>query len=249
MADIMPDVQEEVVTQESSPESNKESYLGVDEPRAEVETAKEEAAPEQDNEKHIDKKGAEYRIRELNEKAKAAEAKADSLAKQIEQLTTNSQPQQSWDQLNQPLPTDESGQVDAAEFEKRILAKAQAIAELQTARTQHIERVNREAAKVMEEYSVLNPDSDSYDPELSDSVAKASLAFVRQNPTDSLKKFVDGLMKPYTRSISKQVGGMQEIITKQAAETALRPSSAPKSEKRFEDLSLKEMEERLGKVY
>ena len=249
MADTMPDVQEEVVTQESSPESNEESYLGVEELKAEVETVKEEAKPEQDDEKHIDKKGAEYRIRELNEKAKAAEAKADSLAKQIEKLTTNSQPQQSWDQLNQPLPTDESGQVDAAEFEKRILAKASAIAELQTARTQHVERVNREATKVMERYPILNTDLEGSDKELAESVASATLAYIRANPTASLEKFVDGLMKPYERAVSKQVGGMQEIITKQAAETALRPSSAPKSEKNFKDLSMKEMEERLGLVY
>jgi hypothetical protein len=248
MADIQPDVVEQVAAEESSSESNKNLYEGIEEPKGEVETP-ESQEPKVEDEKHIDKKGASYRIQELNEKAKAAEAKADSLAKQIEQLTASSQPQQSWDQLNQPLPTDDNGQVDAAEFEKRILAKASAIAELQTARTQHVSRVNQEAQSVMEEYSVLNPDSEGYDKDLSESIAQASLAYVRQNPTASLKKFVDGLMKPYAKAVSKQAGDMQEIITKQAAETALRPGSAPKGEKRFEELSLKEMEEKLGLVY
>lgn len=248
MADIQPDVQEEAVPQESSPDSSKDLYEGIPEPKGEVEAPKAEE-PKVEDEKHIDKKGAQYRIQELNEKAKAAEAKADSLAKQIEELTASSQPQQSWDQLNQPLPTDDNGQVDAVEFEKRILAKASAIAELQNARAQHVARVNQEASKVMEEYSVLNPDSEGYDKDLSQSIAEASLAFVKQNPTASLKKFVDGLMKPYAKAISKQAGEMQEIITKQAAETARRPGSAPKSEKRFEELSLKEMEEKLGIVY
>lgn len=242
------DVQTEVVTQDSSPESNKESYLGVEDPKTEVETVT-ESAPKEDDEKHIDKKGAQSRIRELNEETKAAKAEAASLKKQIEELTTARQPQQTWEQLNQPLKTDDSGQVDATEFEKSVLAKAAAIADLKLAQSQHVARVNSEAEKVMEEYSVLNPDDDSYDPDLSESVTGAALAYVQANPTKSLKKFVDGLMKPYTRSISKQVGGMQEIITKQAAETALRPSSTPKGEKKFEDLSLKEMEERLGKVY
>lgn len=251
MADEAQDVKDisEVTPTDSSTVDDKDLYAGIEEPKGEIETPEATPEPEVENEKHIDKKGADYRIRELNEKAKAEKARADSLAKQIEELTASSQPQQSWDQLNQPLPTDESGQVDAAEFERRILAKAQAMAEMQVARTQHIQRVNTEAQKVMEEYSVLNPDTDKYDPELSESIAAASLAYVRANPTASLKKFVDGLMKPYTRSIGKQAGEMQEIITKQAAETALRPSSAPKSEKKLEDMSLQEMEERLGKVY
>lgn len=250
MADIQPDVEEQVAATESSPESNKDSYLGIEEPKGEVETPKEEPVANEGDEKHVDKKGASYRIQELNEKAKVAEARAESLAKQIEQLTASSQPQQTWDQLNQPLPTDENGQVDATEFERRILAKASAIAEIQTARTQHIARINSEAQQIMDKYKVLNPDAgDVYDKDLSEGVTESLLAYARQNPTASLTKFADKLMKPYERSISKQVGGMQEIITKQAAETALRPSSAPKSEKNFKDLSMKEMEERLGLVY
>lgn len=252
MADTMPDVKDisEVTPQVSSTENDKDFYSDIPEPIEETATPKEvEETPEVKDEKHIDKKDANYRIRELNGEAKTAKAEAASLRKKIEELTAVSQPQQSWEQLNQPFKTDDNGQVDAAEFEKNVLAKAAAIAELKMAQSQHVARVNSEAEKVIEEYSVLNPESDSYDSELSESVTEAALAYVKQNPTASLKKFVDGLMKPYTRAISKQVGGMQEQLTKQVAETAIRPSSAPKSEKNIAEMSMKEMEQKLGIVY
>lgn len=247
----MPDVKDisEVTASESSTENNKDFYSDIPEPNSEVAPQPEVKEVEQEDEKHIDKKGANSRIRELNEEAKAAKAEAESLKRKIAELTTPSQYQPNWEQLNQPIKQDENGQVDAGEFEKNILAKAAAIAELKLAQQQHISRVNSEAEKVIEEYSVLNPDSDNYDPELSESVSEAALSYVQANPTKSLKKFVDGLMKPYTRSISKQVGGMQEQLTKQVAETALRPSSAPKSEKNIAEMSMKEMEEKLGIVY
>lgn len=252
MADTMPDVKDisEVTQSVSSTEDGKDFYSDIPEPKEEIATPEPEVKEvEQEDEKHVDKKGAQSRIRELNAEAKAAKAETESLKKKIAELTTVSQPQQTWEQLSQPLQTDDNGQVDAAEFEKNLLAKASAIAELKLAQQQHIARVNSEAEKVMEKYSVLDPDSDGYDPELSESVTAAALAYVQANPTQSLKKFVDGLMKPYTRSISKQVGGMQEQLTKQVAETALRPSSAPKSEKNIAEMSMKEMEEKLGLVY
>jgi len=250
MADIKPDVEEQVVATDSSPESNEDSEVEVEKPEGEVEAPEEESTPSEEDEKHVDKKGASYRIQELNEKAKAEKARADSLAQQIEKLTASSPTQTDWEQFNQPLPTDENGQVDAAEFEKRILAKATAIAEIQTARNQQITRINSEANQIMDRYKVLNPDAaDQYDPDLSESVTEALMAYARQNPTASLTKFADKLMKPYEKAISKQVGGMQEKLTKQAAETALRPNSAPKGEKPFSELSMREMEEKLGIVY
>jgi hypothetical protein len=241
----------EVVTATDSPavDYDKDFDSDIPEPQEVDQPSEAEDSQDDESEQHVDKKGANHRIRELNEKAKAEKARADSLAKQIDKLTASSQPQQSWEQLNQPLPTDESGQVDAATFERQILAKASALAELQAARVQHVNRVNAEANEVLKEYPVLDPGADNYDPELSEGITEAALAYVQANPTKSLKDYVNKLMKPYTRSVTKQVSGMAETITKQAAETALRPNSSPKGEKRLEEMSLEEMEARFGKVY
>jgi hypothetical protein len=239
----------EVIASPGSPtgEDGKGFYDDIPEPQQEGQPDEVEEVQDEEPE-NVDKKGAQHRIKELNEKAKAEKARADSLAEQLEKLTATS-PTPNWDELNQPLPTDDNGQVDAAEFEKRVLAKAAAISEIKSAQSQMVQRINAEAQEVMAKYPILNPDVESHDKELSESVTEAALAYVKANPTASLKKFVDKLMAPYERSISKQVGGLTETITKQAVETALRPNSAPKGEKRLEDMSLAEMEAHLGKVY
>ena len=56
------------------------------------------------------------------------------------------------------------------------------------------------------------------------------------------------MMKPYKRAVTKQVGQVTENIAKQVSETATRPTGVASSEKKFEELSLEEMEEKLGTV-
>ena len=55
-------------------------------------------------------------------------------------------------------------------------------------------------------------------------------------------------MKPYNRAVAKEVGKVTENIAKQVSETALRPTQIATSEKKFEELSIKEMEKQLGVV-
>lgn len=116
-------------------------------------------------------------------------------------------------------------------------------------RQQVIERINRESSETEKAYPQLNPDSEEYDKELSESISQASLAYIRTNPAGSLTKFVDGLMKPYMRSINKSVASQQTEIVKQASQTAMRPNQVPASEKKAQDMDLKELEKKLGVVY
>jgi hypothetical protein len=117
------------------------------------------------------------------------------------------------------------------------------------AKKETLDRVNRESEESIKAYPQLDPDSDSFDDELSESISQATLAYVRTNPTGSVKKFVDGLMKPYMRSLDKSVASQQTEIAKQASQTAMRPNSVPSTDKKVEDMSTEELEKKLGVVY
>jgi hypothetical protein len=56
-------------------------------------------------------------------------------------------------------------------------------------------------------------------------------------------------MKPYRRSVEKQAKGQAETITKQVSQQAMRPTQDQEQEKPFSELSIDEMEKKLGKVY
>lgn len=244
------------VQQEETQASESESEETVEQPTKEESEASEPPK----------KKGAESRIRELNAKAKQAEADAqkeraekESLARKIQELTdsveSQGQPQPSGYDPNKPLiapgeeVTQEELQRRVAERDKWLLQQANNMTRFEIAKKETLDRVNRESNEAIKAYPQLDPDSDSFDDELSESVSQATLSFVRTNPTGSVKKFVDGLMKPYIRSLDKSVASQQGEIVKQASQTAMRPNNVPSTEKKAEDMDLKELEKKLGIVY
>lgn len=226
-------------------------------PSTESPTAKDDPETEDSSEAEAEeepksKKDYSTRVRELNEKAKAEKARADSLAEQVRKLTQGydtGMPQYQYQQEAKQYYNPETGEIDAVAFEQNVLSRAQAITNLQIQASRNAERVSREAEETIKSYPELDPDSDSFDEELSASVSEAGMAYVRANPTQSLKKFVDGLMKPYRRSIENGVGEQREAIAKQVSEKALRPTQSPKGEKPLESLTPEELEERLGRVF
>jgi len=206
------------------------------------------------------KKGAQARIRELSQKAKKAEAQTQSLADKLKETTAQLEPQA---QTPAPTPSADSAQpvirpgeeIDTVEFEKRmaereqrILQQTQNMVAFQGQVNKTVSRINQEAREAIDAYPELNPKSDAFNEELSDSVTAATEALVRATPTASVKKFVDKLMKPYKGAVTKEVGEAQENLAKQVSETALRPTPAPKGDKKFSELSIQEMEETLGTV-
>jgi hypothetical protein len=212
------------------------------------------------------KKGAQARIRELNAKAKGFEEVNKSLDEEnkglkerIAELTASvgdQVPQVPQFNPQQPIinPGEEIDGTELnrrlAEREQRILQQAAGISHLQTRQSEAVTRINNEVGQAIKDHPELDPNSDSFDKELSDSITEATMAYVRQNPyTASPKQFVDRMMKPYKRAVIREVAQETETITKQVSQTALRPSPNIKSEKKFEDLSLQEMENKLGVVY
>jgi hypothetical protein len=101
----------------------------------------------------------------------------------------------------------------------------------------------------LRKYPQLDPDSDQFDPELSETVTEAVEAKVKSDPYNaSVKGFVDKLMKPFQKAVTKEVGKMGETIAKQVSQSALRPTAVKSTEKQSKDMSLEELEAKLGVV-
>jgi len=234
----------------------------VEEP-VETESAEEvkteETAPETEE---APKKSYAHRVQELNAKAKEAEArateaeeKAKSLTDTLAELTGSVEPQRYIPQTTEPIvaPGEE---IDALELdrrlqarEQRIMQNADALATLRSKQAEAVTRINNEAQTAIRKYPELDPESDNFDRELSDTVSEATEAYVSKNPfTASVSKFVDRLMKPYKGAVAKEVGKATETIAKQVSEAALRPTNIRKPEKTAKEKSIPELEQELGVV-
>jgi NTP pyrophosphatase (non-canonical NTP hydrolase) len=217
----------------------------VEEQTADVEVKTE--APEAEG-----KKGYSARVQELANAKKAAEEKANSLEQKLADLTA----QVGQDGTPPYTPPKEDivkpgEELTAEELNTRLSEREQRIFQMQELRLQQeraLNRINQEAADVVRKYDALNPDSDNFNPELSDWVTDTVTDIVKANPNTSVKKIVSGLMRPYQKEVTKEVAAQTENIAKQASESAIRPSNAKPVEKKFEDLTIEEMEAQLGFV-
>jgi hypothetical protein len=216
----------------------------VEEP--EIEVATEEEGTE--TETAESNKGAAHRIKELNQRAKAAEERAKSLADRLAEITEPIGSQEQY--VPQYNPQVSEGETITPErYQADVARVADARVELKIKQNDAVNRINQESNDVIRKYSQLNPDSDDFDKELSETVTEATEAMVRQNPySASVSKFVDRLMKPYQGSVAKEVGKVTENIAKQVSETALRPTSIRKQEKPASEKSIAELEQELGIV-
>lgn len=216
----------------------------TEEQTAEVETDATEETPE------VPKKGAQSRIRELN-------AQVHSLSDKVAELTqvgNQGQYPQYTPPVNRPLVGDDES-IDARELERRmqereqmIIQRADAMADLRTRQSLAIERINRETEESVAKHPELDPKSELFDKDLSDTIYEAVEAKVKADPSASVKSFVDRQMNLYKRGVSKETEQIDKTVAKQASQGAIKPSQNKPVEKQFQDLSIEEMEARLGKV-
>jgi hypothetical protein len=246
--DTTPVAEEEASVEVPEPEATPEATEQVEEAVAEE--------PEQETEESK-KKGYSQRVRELNTRAKEAEAKYESLAERMAILTGNvpgavPQPEPTVDEpIIQP-----GEEIDGTELDKRlrqreakILQRADALVTLRNKQSDAVNRINEEARDVVKKYPELDPDSDQYKKELSESVTEAVEAYAKADPYNaSVKTFVAKLMKPYQMAVAKEVGQASENIAKQVSETALRPTSVRQPEKSASEMTPEELEQKLGVV-
>lgn len=192
------------------------------------------------------KKGAQSRIRELNAKAKSAEEKAKSLEQQLAELTGNAV------EVPQPAytPKFEGNEIDPEVYRQEVVKSAVSAAQLVAKQSEAVNRINTEATQVIRDFPQLDPDSELFDSELSESVTEATMAHVQSNPyTASPKKFVARMMKPFTRAVTKEVGRATENMAKQVSQAATRPTSVSTSGgKSNQEKTIAELEAELGVV-
>jgi hypothetical protein len=191
----------------------------------------------------VSKKDANARIRELNAKLKESEAKAQSLAEKMAEFTGSIDPG-----TQVPYtPTIEPGaEISPEQYKADVVRTAQAVAQLEVQRERALNRINTESQEAVRSNPELDPNSDRFDKDLSETVYEATLAYVKSNPAGSVKDFVDKLMKPYRRSLDREVGQAEEKIAKQVSQAALRPTTVRAEEKRAEDKTIAELESELG---
>jgi hypothetical protein len=218
-------------------------------PKAEVEEKVEVATEAQSETKTEDgdsNKSANARIRELNAKLKEKEELAQSLAEKVAEYTGSFDPSS---QEQNYVPQAEPGaEISPEQYQSDVARAASAIVDLKMKQKEVLDRVNDESRQAIAEHSKLNPSSEEFDKELSESISTATLAYISRNPTASVKKFVDSLMKPYERAVAKGVGEAQGELAKQVTQAALRPTTVRETEKKPSEMTIKELEQRLGVV-
>ena len=247
MKGVIMDDQEQALNQEGEIETTPDTT-----PVSE-ETAETREIPTEESEEST-KKGYSNRVRELNQRAKDAEAKAQSLQEKLEELTANVKPGSNIPNFEPLTPLVNPGEEISVEElnnrqvkrEEELMKRAAQISGLQSSQALAVERINREAKESVNKYSELNPDSDDFDQELSETLTEAAEAYVRANPDKSLGAFVDKQMRLHNRSVSREVNAERREIDKQSSEAAIRPTPAKTEEKKFEDKSIEEMEKVLG---
>lgn len=251
MVDKPEGVKEEEVKPQGESPTQENTSEEVEEPKMEVAT--EDAGTKTETEESTGK-GANQRIRELNrekkeavEKAQKAEEEKQSLADRLAEITS---PLGLSGQQTPYTPQVEPGQeISPEQYQGDVTKTARGLVQIEIAQNNAVNRINNEATDVLRKYPQLDPDSDSFDEELSDTVTEITEAAVRANPYSApVSKLVDKLMKPYTGSVAKEVGKHTEQIAKQVSDAALRPTSVRKGEKDAGEKSIAELEQELGIV-
>lgn len=236
------DVKEKVVvetTEESStPENPTEEVTNQESPEASETPEEETETGESTN------KGANQRIRELNAKAKAAEEKAQSLAQRLEELTGSVEP--SAQQPYQPQ-VEPGSEVSPDQYKQDVMRTADSIVTLKLKQQEAIGRIRSESLETIRKYPELDPDSEHFNKELSDTVYEAVEAIVRDKPySASVSKFVDKLMKPYQKAVTTEVGKVSEKLATQVSQSALKPTQVRSEVKSDKEKSIAELEAELG---
>jgi hypothetical protein len=227
----------------STPEIEEQTTEEVTQPDMEATAEVSESEAETGDEP---KKGANQRIRELANAKRDAEARAQSLEQRLAELTGQFAPQ---DPQGLYTPQFEPGtEIDQVTLQQQMQRTALSAAQLISAQERNFSRINRESTEVIKKYPQLDPDSDLFDEDLSNSVTDAIEAHLKANPTGSVKTKVDQWMKPYQRSVANKVGQERETLAKQVSQAATRPSAVVRADRSPAEKSIKELEAELGFV-
>lgn len=247
---------ESVSTPEEAPATETKTpgtSVEPDEPTGDVPEEKSEETDSPEPEK-ASKKSAQGRIKQLNNELKQERQKRSAIEEQIESIMEENK-RNPFSPLNMPNPTqgrlaqpNERGEITYEDYQRDVQNNAKAAVEAVLSQQQ----LKREALEVVRENPELDPNSESFDPDLSEAITEAVAAKHRLSSNLSIRETVNKLLKPYKKAAEKAIDSQKRDLVSQVASGGIRPGSSPSPEsenKQFEELSLEEMESKLGKVY
>jgi len=252
----------------ASPAEETNTAPEVEEPEAEQGSAiPSEAEGEPTEGEGVKSRSAQGRIRKLVQERNRAEQERSNLQEQLRQMTDRRRygsesieglPQQQVQippeiQAGQEYTVDEINEhLNRARQigEQNALRQADSLVKIRLAQQENLNRIDHEARESMTKYEALNPKSEHYDPDLSDIVTRATRDALKVNTHLSVKKYVDMLMKPYLKGVTKAQADATETAARQVSEQANRPTPAvgQNGEKSIEEMSLEEIEKKVGVV-
>jgi hypothetical protein len=239
---------------DNNPGATQDVYANIPEPEVAVEEPVADA-PELIEESIAanEDEGGEIEEEVVEENPRTAKARVREQSRQINDLNSTIDDLTGLNQLGNPilpkLDLPIGSEVTAEQLDDITTRKANAIVDMKLAAQNNANRIKAELRDALSDYPELNPrNEEMFDEDLSDSVSESVKAFIRSNPTGDVRGFIDKTIKPFKRAVDKGVAAKQQTVAKQATQTALRPSSVPSTDKKFEELSISEMEKKLGFV-
>jgi len=221
---------------ESSPVEEKATLESEESQSSEADQPESEETESEDGEKK--ETGASKRIRGLVKEKKQLQDQVESLSSKIEEFTSG------LNRFEPSIPPSGSGERELTLDDLRALTR------MEIEKEKVINRINTEAKEAVTAYPQLDPSSDKFDPDLNESITTAVYNAVVGNPNTSVTALVAKMMKPFSKSVENAVASEKSNLAKQAAESAMRPSShVEKTEKSVEDMSIEEIKEKYGVVY
>lgn len=229
----------------TSAETVAETEAPVEETSSEAETT-EETEP--------GKKSAQGRIKQLNNDLKEERRKSSMLEEKVNSILREND-ENPFSPVNNPLPglnkgqfaqPNENGEITFEDYKRDVQESAKATVKAMLAQQQ----MKSEAQDILRNTPELDPNSDLFDEELSEAITEAVESKHRLSSNFSLKETVEKMLKPYRKAAERALEKEKASLVSQVATAAVRPGPSPNVDtKRFEDLSIEEMEAKLGKVY
>lgn len=252
----------------ASPAEETNTAPEVEEPEAEQGSAiPSEAEGEPTEGEGVKSRSAQGRIRKLVQERNRAEQERSNLQEQLRQMTdryryvpesTGGFPQE---QVQEPSGIQAGQEYTIDEINERLnqaqqrgeqtaLRHADNLVRIRLAQQENLNRIDREARESIDKYEVLNPKSEHYDPDLSDIVTRATRDALSANPQLSVKKYVERLIKPYLKGVTRAQAEATESAARQVSEQASRPTPAvgENREKDANKMSWQEIEKKVGIV-
>lgn len=198
-------------------------------------------------------------------KPSRAERRIQQLNKQVRDLERTNQPSNGF---NQPqVPVLQPGQeIQPEEYQQHVVQAAQAISSLQVnsaiAQERAVNNVERDTELLPTKYPELNESSPEYSPELEKAIAEEfqERAFrvvgydqqgrpvTQLDPSVRLSDIAKRNVEVVRTIVNKSSANMRNAVAQSADTTGLKPQGAARGDKPFADLSIKEMESKLGFV-